>query len=53
MNKSNKSMNDNNSLKENNIIFRRNLRINSNSSINMEDLNQRQFKKYMTNQKNI
>ena len=43
--------NDNDSLKENNIIFRPNLT--TNLSINMEDLNQRQFKKYMTNQKNI
>ena len=42
--------NDNNSLKENNIISRRNLR--TNLSINIEDLNQRQFKKYMTNPKN-
>ena len=43
--------NDNNSSKENNIIFSPNLT--TNLSINMEDLNQRQFKKYMTNQKNI
>ena len=42
--------NDNDSLKENNIISRRNLR--TNLSINIEDLNQRQFKKYMTNPKN-
>jgi len=42
--------NDNDSLKENNIISRPNLR--TNLSINIEDLNQRQFKKYMTNPKN-
>ena len=43
---------DNDSLKEKNIIFRRNLTANSKLSTYMKDLNQRQFKKYMTNQKN-